>query len=157
MKILRPGISEVIDRDINLLYTLAGLMQRVWSEGERLKPLEVVEEYDKTIHDELDLMREAANASQLRNNFENSPIIYVPQVYFDYTTTNVMVMERIYGTSIRDVDVLKAKGIDMRKLGHDGVEIFFTQAFRDGFFMRICTRETYLLPMMVSIRPWTLA
>lgn len=134
VKILRPGISDVIDRDINLLYTLAGLMQKYWSEGERLKPLEVVEEYDKTIHDELDLMREAANASQLRNNFDNSPIIYVPKVYFDYTTTNVMVMERIYGTPIRDVDTLKAKGIDMRKLGHNGVEIFFTQAFRDGFF-----------------------
>ena len=88
----------------------------------------------KTIHDELDLMREAANASQLRNNFVNSSIIYVPEVYFDYTTTNVMVMERIYGTPIRDVDTLIAKGIDMRKLGHNGVEIFFTQAFRDGFF-----------------------
>ncbi len=134
VKILRPGITEVIDRDVRLLYTLAGLMQKYWSEGERLKPLEVVEEYDKTIHDELDLMREAANASQLRGNFENSPIIYVPKVYFDYTTTNVMVMERIYGTPIRDVEMLKAKGIDMRKLGHNGVEIFFTQAFRDGFF-----------------------
>ena len=134
VKILRPGITKVINRDINLLYTLAGLMQRFWSEGQRLKPVEVVEEYDKTIHDELDLMREAANASQLRNNFDNSPMIYVPKVYFDYTSTNVMVMERIYGTPIRDVDTLKAKGIDMRKLGHNGVEIFFTQAFRDGFF-----------------------
>ena len=134
IKILRPGIKEVIDRDINLLYTLAGLMQKYWSEGERLKPLEVVEEYDKTIHDELDLMREAANASQLRSNFEKSPIIYVPKVYFDYTTTNVMVMERIHGTPIRDIEALKAKGIDMRTLGHNGVEIFFTQAFRDGFF-----------------------
>lgn len=134
VKILRPGIVNVIDRDINLLYTFAGLMQKYWSEGERLKPIEVVEEYDKTIHDELDLLREAANASQLRNNFENSSIIYVPRVYFDYTTTNVMVMERIYGTPIRDVDTLIAKGIDMRKLGHNGVEIFFTQAFRDGFF-----------------------
>ena len=134
VKILRPGITEVIDRDIRLLYTLAKLMQKFWSEGQRLKPVEVVEEYDKTIHDELDLMREAANASQLRNNFNNSPMIYVPEVYFDYTTTNVMVMERIYGTPIRDVDTLKAKGIDMRKLGHNGVEIFFTQAFRDGFF-----------------------
>lgn len=134
VKILRPGISDVIDRDINLLYTLAGLMQKYWSEGERLKPREVVEEYDKTIHDELDLMREAANASQLKNNFRDSSIIYVPEVYFDYTTRNVMVMERIYGTSIREVDTLIAKGIDMRKLGHDGVEIFFTQAFRDGFF-----------------------
>jgi len=134
VKILRPNIKDVIDRDVSLLYTLAGLMQKYWSEGERLKPVEVVEEYDKTIHDELDLMREAANASQLRNNFLNSPIIYVPEVYFDYTSTNVMVMERIYGTPIRDVDTLKAKGIDMRKLGHNGVEIFFTQAFRDGFF-----------------------
>ena len=134
VKILRPGITRVIDRDLRLLYTLAGLLQKYWSEGERLKPTEVVEEYDKTIHDELDLMREAANASQLRSNFENSPIIYVPKVYFDYTTTNVMVMERIYGTPIRDVETLKAKGIDMRRLGHNGVEIFFTQAFRDGFF-----------------------
>ena len=134
VKILRPGIDKIINRDIRLLYTMAGLMQKYWSEGERLKPVEVVEEYDKTIHDELDLLREAANASQLKSNFQNSSIIYVPKVYFDYTTTNVMVMERIYGTPIRDVETLKAKGIDMKKLGHNGVEIFFTQAFRDGFF-----------------------
>ena len=134
VKVIRPGIEPVIDRDIGLLYAMAGFLQKYWSEGRRLKPVEVVEQFDKTIHDELDLQREAANASQLRANFKGSDIIYVPRVYFDYTRRNIMVMEKIHGTSIRDVDVLKAKGIDMRKLAHDGVEIFFTQAFRDGFF-----------------------
>ena len=91
-------------------------------------------DYDNTIHDELDLMREAANASQLRINFKDSDLIYVPEVYWDHCQTNVMAMERIYGIPIRDVDAIIEAGIDLKKLGHAGVEIFFTQAFRDGFF-----------------------
>ncbi|MEA3291209.1 MAG: 2-polyprenylphenol 6-hydroxylase, partial [Pseudomonadota bacterium] len=134
VKVLRPGIAPVIERDLKLLYTLAGLADRYSPDAKRLRPLEVVEEYDKTIHDELDMMREAANASQLRANFLHSDLIYVPEVYWDHTRRNVMVMERISGIPIRDVTAIKAAGIDMRKLAYDGVEIFFTQAFRDGFF-----------------------
>ncbi|MFZ0486350.1 MAG: ubiquinone biosynthesis regulatory protein kinase UbiB, partial [Arenicellales bacterium] len=134
VKVLRPSISKVINRDLDLLYTLARLANRYWEQGPRLRPVEVVEEYDKTIHDELDLGREAANASQLKANFADSDLLYVPAVYWEHTRRNVMVMERIDGIPIRDVDRIRAAGIDMRKLAHDGVEIFFTQAFRDGFF-----------------------
>jgi len=134
VKILRPGMRAIIRRDLKLLYLLAGLAEKYWSEGPRLRPVEVIEEFDKTIHDELDLMHEAANASQLRLNFSDSELIYVPKVYWDHTRHEVMVMERIHGISIRDIEVLKTTGIDMRALAHNGVEIFFTQAFRDGFF-----------------------
>ncbi len=134
VKVLRPGIKPVIARDLSLLYTLARLAERYWEQGPRLRPVEVVEQYDKTIHDELDLNREAANASRLRANFEGSELVYVPRVYWDHTRRDVMVMERIHGIPIRDVAALKAAGIDMRRLAHNGVEIFFTQAFRDGFF-----------------------
>ena len=134
VKVLRPGIADVIDRDLALLYTLAGLAEKYWSEGKRLKPVEIVGEYDKTIHDELDLVREAANASQLRHNFKGSNLLYVPKIYWDHTRASVMVMERIHGVSIRELDHLREIGVDMRKLAHAGVEIFFTQAFRDGFF-----------------------
>jgi len=134
VKVLRPGIELVIDRDLALLDTVARLAERWWPEARRLKPVEVVNEYRKTIHDELDLMREAANASRLRANFEDSPLLYVPQIYWDLTRTNVMVMERISGIPISNVDALKRAGVDLRALAHHGVEIFFTQAFRDGFF-----------------------
>ncbi|MBS1269159.1 MAG: putative protein kinase UbiB [Gammaproteobacteria bacterium] len=134
IKVLRPGINEVIERDLDLLYTLARLAHRYWDQGPRLRPIEVVEEYDKTIHDELDLSREAASATKLKANFADSDIIYIPAVYWEHTRRDVMVMERIDGIPIREIDQLKAAGIDMRKLAHDGVEIFFTQAFRDGFF-----------------------
>jgi ubiquinone biosynthesis protein len=134
VKVLRPDIHQVIERDIDLLYTLARLAERYWEEGPRLRPVDVVGEFDKTIHDELDLRREAANASQLRANFIDSKLVYVPLVYWEHTRQNVMVMERIYGIPIRDIDEIKRVGIDMRQLAHDGVEIFFTQAFRDGFF-----------------------
>ena len=134
IKVLRPGIQEVIERDLELLYLLAGLAEKYWSGGKRLRPVEIVEEYDKTIHDELDLVREAANASQLKTNFKGSSLLYVPEVYWDYTRQNVMVMERIHGIPIRDIEALHRAGIDMRTLAHAGVEIFFTQAFRHGFF-----------------------
>ena len=134
VKVLRPGIEPVIERDLALLYTLARLAERYWPEARRLRPREVVDEYNKTIHDELDLMREAANASRLRANFEGSALLHVPQVYWDLTRTSVMVMERISGIPIGNVEALRAAGVDMRQLAHNGVEIFFTQAFRDGFF-----------------------
>ncbi|MBX2869741.1 MAG: ubiquinone biosynthesis regulatory protein kinase UbiB [Acidiferrobacterales bacterium] len=134
VKVLRPGIKAVIDRDLALLHTIAMLVEKYWQDAPRFKPREIVSDYDKTIHDELNLMREAANASQLKVNFEGSDLIHVPAVYWDHCRRNVMVMERIYGISIRDIEAIKAAGIDMRKLAHDGVEIFFTQAFRDGFF-----------------------
>lgn len=134
VKVLRPGIEHTIDHDLELLYVLADLAQKYWADGQRLRPVEVVEEYDKTIHDELDLIREGANASQLRNNFLGSELIYVPEVFWDHTRQDVLVMERIDGIPIRDVAAIKAAGVDMKQLAHAGVEIFFTQAFRDGFF-----------------------
>jgi ubiquinone biosynthesis protein len=134
VKVLRPGIERIIERDLALLDTLAQLTERWWPEARRLKPMEVVDEYRRTIHGELDLMREGANASRLRANFEGSSLLYVPNVYWDLTRSNVMVMERITGIPISNIAELKRAGIDMKTLAHSGVEIFFTQAFRDGFF-----------------------
>lgn len=134
VKILRPNISRVIDRDLSLLYTLTGLIERFWSQGPRLKPTQVVREFDYTIHDELDLRKEAANASQLRRNFENADYIYVPKIYWPYIQKNVMVMERIHGVAISDINTLRAQCVDMKYLAERGVEIFFTQVFRDCFF-----------------------
>ena len=134
VKVLRPGIEKTIRRDVDLLFTIARLAQRYSSEARRLRPVEVVQEYEKTIFDELDLLREAANASQLRRNFLGSDMLYVPEVYWDYCRGNVMVMERIYGTPVDEIEQLKAQGISMQMLGERGVEIFFTQVFRDNFF-----------------------
>jgi ubiquinone biosynthesis protein len=134
VKVLRPGIEKIINSDVGLLYTLAELANKYWGEAKRLKPLDVVKEFDHTIHDELDLVREAANASQLRRNFEHSEHLYVPDVYWDYTRQNVMVMERIYGTPIGKIDQLREKGVDLKLLAERGVEIFFAQVFRDNFF-----------------------
>ncbi len=134
VKVLRPGIESVIERDLALLYTLAGLAQRYWPDARRLRPIEVVDEYSKTIHAELDLMREAANGSQLRANFAASGLLYVPRIYWELTRTDVMVMERLSGIPVSNIQALKEAGIDLRRLAHNGVEIFFTQAFRDGFF-----------------------
>ncbi len=134
VKVLRPGIEKTIRRDVQLMYVFAGLAQRYWPDGRRLRPVEVVREYEKTILDELNLQREAANASQLRRNFRDSEMLYIPEVYWDWTRTNVMVMERIYGTPVSKVEELKAQGVSMRQLGTRGVEIFFTQVFRDNFF-----------------------
>ncbi len=134
VKVLRPGIDRVIARDIALMHTIARLATRYSSEARRLRLVEVVHEYERTIFDELDLMREAANAAQLRRNFAGSDMLYVPEVYWDYCRTQVMVSERIYGTPADEIDVLKAKGISLEMLGERGVEIFFTQVFRDNFF-----------------------
>ncbi len=134
VKVLRPGVEKIIRRDVGLLYIIAGLANRYWKDGRRLRPLDIIRDYEKTIFDELDLIREAANASQLRRNWEGSPLLYVPEVYWDHTRRNVMVMERIYGTPVGDIQSLKQQGISMRQLGEQGVEIFFTQVFRDNFF-----------------------
>ena len=134
VKILRPGLEPIINRDIDLLYMLARMGEKYSPDIRRLRAVEVIDEYNKTIHDELDLMREAANASQLRHNFLTSPLLYVPEVYFDHTRINVMVMEKIHGTTVNKVDALVEKGIDLKQLSNNGVEIFYTQVFRDGFF-----------------------
>lgn len=134
VKVIRPGISSVIRQDVALLYLLARLMQAIWSEGRRLRPVEVVHEYEQTIFDELDLRKEAANGSQLRRNFDDSDILYVPEIFWDYTRQQVLVMERIQGVPVADVAQLRAQGTDMKLLAERGVEIFFTQVFRDSFF-----------------------
>ena len=134
VKVLRPGMREVIQRDLEVLYALARLAQRYWSESRRLRPVEVVGEYEKTILDELDLMREAANASQLKRNFAGSDLLYVPEVYWDYCRINVMVIERIHGVPISDMERLSAVGTNIPLLAENGVRIFFTQVFRHNFF-----------------------
>ena len=134
VKIVRPNIIKVIERDIQLLYTVAELAERYWPDAKRLRPLEVVAEYEKTIIDELDLMREAGSASQLKRNFKSSSLLHVPEVNWPLTRKNVMVMERISGIPISDIGALKRSGIDLKKLAESGVEIFFTQVFRDSFF-----------------------
>ncbi len=134
VKVLRPGIEKIIRRDVDLLFTIARLAEKYWKEGHRLRPVEVIEEYEKTIFDELDLMREAANASQLRRNFLGSKVLYVPEIYWDLARQNVLVMERIHGTPVGDVEELRRQGISMKLLGERGVEIFFTQVFQYNFF-----------------------
>ncbi|MEW8350903.1 MAG: ubiquinone biosynthesis regulatory protein kinase UbiB, partial [Candidatus Thiodiazotropha taylori] len=134
VKVLRPNIEKTIRRDVDLLFTIAHLAEKYWKEGRRLRPVEVVQEYEKTIFDELDLMREAANASQLRRNFLDSDTLYVPEVYWDLTRQNVFVMERISGTPVGDIETLRQQGISMKLLGERGVEIFFTQVFKYNFF-----------------------
>jgi len=134
VKVLRPDVLPIIKRDISLLYIIASLAAKYSSQMRRLRPVEVVAEYEKTIIDELDLMREAANASQLRRNFEGSPDLYVPEIHWDFVKKNVLVMERIYGVPIRNIDELKQKNTNMERLAALGVEIFFTQVFSHNFF-----------------------
>ena len=134
VKILRPNVHRNIARDVALLYTLARLVQRWFPEARRLHPVEVVAEFEKHLADELDLMVEASNASQLRRNFEDQRLLIIPEVFWDYCDVSVMVMERMHGTPISQVDKLRGMGVDIPKLARDGVEIFFTQVFRDGFF-----------------------
>jgi len=134
VKVLRPGVKEQIERDLEVLRMLAGLADRYWEHGKRLRPLEVVNEYEHTILDELDLMREAANSAQLKRNFEGSDMLYVPDVYWDYCRPEVLVQERIYGTPVSDMDALRAAGTNIQVLAENGVEIFFTQVFRHNFF-----------------------
>lgn len=134
IKVLRPNMLPVLDSDLALLGDIATWMERLWSDGKRLKPREVVAEFDKYLHDELDLMREAANASQLRRNFEGLNLLLVPEMYWEYCTQTVLVMERMSGVPVSQVERLREAGVDISKLAREGVEIFFTQVFRDGFF-----------------------
>lgn len=134
VKVIRPGIATVIEHDVALMLLLARLVEKLFADGRRLRPVEVVQDYRQTILDELDLQREAANASQLRRNFIDTDKLYVPEVYWDYCRPSVMVMERIYGIPVTDVDELKAAGINFRALAERGVEIFFTQVFEHNFF-----------------------
>lgn len=134
VKVVRPQIEKVIRRDVSLLYALAELAERYWSQGKRLRPRAIVAEYEKTILDELDLLREAGNASQLRRNWLDSTLLYVPEIEWPLARRDVMVMERIYGIPISDVVGLRAAGINLKQLSEHGVEIFFTQVFRHSFF-----------------------
>ncbi|MBF2759681.1 MAG: ubiquinone biosynthesis regulatory protein kinase UbiB [Ectothiorhodospiraceae bacterium AqS1] len=134
VKVLRPGIGRIIERDISLLYLIAEIAGRYWRDAVRLRPVEVVAEYEKTILGELDLLREAASASQLRRNFEASDLLHVPEVHWEHSSRRVMVMERIEGIPINDIPALRAAGIDLEALAARGVEIFFTQVMRNNFF-----------------------
>ncbi len=134
VKVLRPGMRPVIDKDLDLMRMMAGWVERLSSDGKRLKPREVVAEFDKYLHDELDLVREAANAAQLRRNMEGLDLVLIPEMFWDYCHTDVLVMERMHGVPISQVDRLRDAGVDIAQLARDGVTIFFTQVFRDGFF-----------------------
>lgn len=134
VKVLRPGMLQVIEHDLQLMHTLARLVERVWADAKRLKPREVVAEFDTYLHDELDLVREAANAAQLRRNMQGLGLVMVPEMLWDLCTPTVLVMERMNGVPISQVPRLREAGVDIRKLARDGVTIFFTQVFRDGFF-----------------------
>ncbi len=134
VKVLRPGMLAVIDDDLSLLRTLARWVERLSADGKRLKPREVVAEFDNYLHDELDLVREAANAAQLRRNMDGLNLVLVPEMVWDLCTSGVIVMERMYGVPISQMQRLREAGIDIKKLARDGVTIFFTQVFRDGFF-----------------------
>jgi ubiquinone biosynthesis protein len=134
VKVLRPGMLTVIDKDLSLLRMMAAWVDRLSADGKRLKPREVVAEFDKYLHDELDFVREAANAAQLRRNMEGLDLVLIPEMIWDFCHTDVIVMERMKGIPISQVDRLRAAGVDIPKLARDGVTIFFTQVFRDGFF-----------------------
>jgi ubiquinone biosynthesis protein len=134
VKVIRPDIHQTIIMDLQLLLTLAGWLERFWPESRRLHPVQVVEDYQLTLMDELDMMKEAANTSQLRRNFPNTPLLYIPEVHWDLTRECVLVMERIYGVPISDLQTLRASGANLKLLAERGVEIFFTQVFRDSFF-----------------------
>ncbi len=134
VKVLRPGMAGVIDRDLSLLRTAGGLLMRVSADARRLRPLDVIDEFDTYLHDELDLIREAANANQLRRNFARSTLLRLPEMYWDWCSTGVLTMERMHGIPIGQVERMRAAGIDLKRLSRDGVEIFFTQVFEHGFF-----------------------
>jgi ubiquinone biosynthesis protein len=134
IKVTRPGIKKTIDADLNMMSLGAKLIDNLMPDGKRLRPIEVIEEYKKTILDELDLMHEAANAIQLKRNFDESNVLYVPHIYSDYCRSNVLVMERIYGVGVAEIDELHSQNVNMKLLAERGVQVFFTQVFRDSFF-----------------------
>jgi ubiquinone biosynthesis protein len=158
IKAIRPNIEKVIAQDVALLLELARILEKYSHDGRRLRPVEIVEDYRNTIFDELNLQKEAANASQLRRNFANSSLLYVPEIYWEYTRNNVMVMERIYGIPVTNIAELKAQNTDMKKLAERGVEIFFTQVFDHNFFHAdmhpgniFVSREHPELPMYMAV------
>ena len=134
VKVLRPEMLGTIEKDLSLMRMMAGWVEGLSNDGKRLKPREVVAEFDKYLHDELDLVREASSAAQLRRNMEGLDLVLIPEMFWDFCTTEVLVMERMYGVPISQVDRLRAAGVDIPKLARDGVTLFFTQVFRDGFF-----------------------
>jgi ubiquinone biosynthesis protein len=134
VKVLRPDMLPIVEKDLSLMRMMAGWVQKLSADGRRLKPLEVVSEFDKTLHDEFDLVREASSAAQLRRNMQGLGLVMIPEMFWDYCLPEVLVMERMVGVPINQVDRLKAAGVDMKRLASDGVTIFFTQVFRDGFF-----------------------
>jgi len=134
VKVLRPGMLKIIEKDLALMHMMAGWVERLSSDGKRLKPREVVAEFDTYLHDELDLLREASNAAQLRRNMQGMDLVLIPEMVWDYCTTDVLVMQRMKGVPINQVQRLREAGVDIKKLARDGVTIFFTQVFRDGFF-----------------------
>jgi ubiquinone biosynthesis protein len=134
VKVLRPGMLPVIEKDLSLMRMMAGWVEKLSADGKRLKPLDVVAEFDKYLHDELDLVREAASAAQLRRNMAGLNLVLIPEMFWDYCMPEVMVMERMTGIPISQIERLRAAGVDIPKLARDGVTIFFTQVFRDGFF-----------------------
>ncbi len=151
VKVLRPGMRKIIDQDLDLMQTLAAWVERAWSDGKRLKPREVVAEFDKYLHDELDLVREAANAAQLRRNMDGLGLVLIPQMIWDLCTESVIVMERMHGVPISQIDRLREAEVDIHKLAQSGGEIFFTQVFRDGFFHA----DMHPGNIMVSLAPET--
>ena len=151
VKVLRPGVLEVIDADLGLLRTGARWLERLSADGRRLRPREVVAEFDKYLHDELDLGREAANAAQLRRNMDGLDLLMVPEMIWDLSSADVLVMERMFGVPISQVERLREAGVDIPKLARDGVTIFFTQVFRDGFFHA----DMHPGNIMVSLAPAT--
>ena len=134
VKVLRPNMLAAIEKDLALIHMLAGWVERLSADGKRLKPREVVAEFDTHLHDELDLLREAANAAQLRRNMQDLNLVMIPEMFWDFCMPNVMVMQRMKGVPISQIERLRDAGIDISKLARDGVTIFFTQVFRDGFF-----------------------
>lgn len=134
VKVLRPNVNKIIQRDVSLLKSIASLANRYWKASRQFKPIEIVKEFEKYLKDELDLMREAANASQLRRNFKDSPLLYVPEIHWPLTKNNILVMERVYGIPIANIEQLRQHGINLKLLAERCVEIFFIQAFRDCFF-----------------------
>ncbi len=134
VKVLRPNVHKQIESDISLLETFARLMHRYVPNARRFHPIEIVEEIKCTLFDELDFFKEAANASQLRRNFAESASLYIPEIFWHYSRSDVLVMEQVHGIPISDIAALKAHGIDLKRLAENGVEIFFTQVFRDCFF-----------------------
>jgi ubiquinone biosynthesis protein len=134
VKVLRPNMLGVIEHDLALMEIGAALVERLWRDGKRLRARAVVAEFDHVLHDELDLMREAANASQLRRNFARSRMLRIPEMAWDFCSETVLVMERVYGVPVSQLDAIRAAGVDIKRLSKDAVQIFFTQSLRDGFF-----------------------